>query len=37
MTTNVFIVDDSATARTALRLILETSVDINVVDVASNP
>ncbi len=37
MTTNVFIVDDSATARTALRLILETSVDINVIGVASNP
>lgn len=37
MTINVFIVDDSATARTALRLILETSVDINVLGVASNP
>ena len=37
MTTNVFIVDDSATARTALRLILETSEDINVIGVASNP
>lgn len=37
MTTNVFIVDDSATARTALRLILETSDDINVLGVASNP
>jgi two-component system chemotaxis response regulator CheB len=37
MTTNVFIVDDSATARTALRLILETSIDINVIGVASNP
>lgn len=37
MTTNVFIVDDSATARTALRLILETSTDINVIGVASNP
>lgn len=37
MTTNVFIVDDSATARTALRLILETSDDINVIGVASTP
>jgi two-component system chemotaxis response regulator CheB len=37
MTTNVFIVDDSATARTALKLILETSDDINVQGVASNP
>lgn len=37
MTINVFIVDDSATARTALRLILETSDDINVIGVASNP
>lgn len=37
MTINVFIVDDSATARTALRLILETSEDINVLGVASNP
>lgn len=37
MTTNVFIVDDSATARTALKLILETSDDINVLGVASNP
>lgn len=37
MTINVFIVDDSATARTALRLILETSEDINVIGVASNP
>lgn len=37
MTINVFIVDDSATARTALRLILETSDDINVLGVASNP
>lgn len=37
MTINVFIVDDSATARTALRLILESSEDINVIGVASNP
>lgn len=37
MTINVYIVDDSATARTALRLILETSDDINVLGVASNP
>lgn len=37
MTINVFIVDDSATARTALRLILETSEDITVLGVASNP
>ncbi|HEY9033411.1 MAG TPA: chemotaxis response regulator protein-glutamate methylesterase [Pseudomonadales bacterium] len=37
MTINVFIVDDSATARTALRLILESSEDINVTGVASNP
>ena len=37
MTTNVFIVDDSATARTALRLILETSDEFNVTGVASNP
>lgn len=37
MTTNVFIVDDSATARTALKLILESSDDINVIGVASTP
>ncbi len=37
MTINVFIVDDSATARTALKLLLEGSDDINVIGVASNP
>ena len=37
MTINVFIVDDSATARTAMRLILEDSDDINVIGVASTP
>lgn len=37
MTINVFIVDDSATARTAMRLILEDSSDINVLGVASTP
>jgi two-component system chemotaxis response regulator CheB len=37
MTINVFIVDDSATARTALRLILDNSDEINVIGVASNP
>ena len=37
MTINVFIVDDSATARTAMRLILEDSEDINVLGVASTP
>lgn len=37
MTINVYIVDDSATARTALRLLLEGSDDINVLGVASNP
>ena len=37
MTINVYIVDDSATARTALRLLLEDSDEINVLGVASNP
>ncbi len=37
MTINVFIVDDSATARTALSLILESSDEVNVLGVASNP
>lgn len=37
MTINVFIVDDSATARTALRLILDNSDEVNVIGVASNP
>lgn len=37
MTTNVYIVDDSATARTALKIILENSDDINVLGVASTP
>ena len=37
MTINVFIVDDSAMARTALKLILEDSDDINVTGVASTP
>ncbi|NRA42438.1 MAG: chemotaxis response regulator protein-glutamate methylesterase [Pseudomonadales bacterium] len=37
MTINVFIVDDSATARTALSLILEASDEVNVLGFASNP
>lgn len=37
MTINVYIVDDSATARAALRLILENSDEINVLGVASTP
>jgi len=37
MTINVFIVDDSATARTGLSLILENSDEVNVIGVASNP
>lgn len=37
MTINVYIVDDSATARTALSLILESSDEVNVLGVASTP
>ncbi|CAA0081137.1 Chemotaxis response regulator protein-glutamate methylesterase [BD1-7 clade bacterium] len=37
MTINVFIVDDSATARTALKLLLDGTDDITVTGVASNP